>query len=132
MSAGDCRLVPAMQGHPALQALRGKATLILDTTYCDPRYTFPSQQEVLAYALRAFAAESSANPRTLFLFGTYTIGKERLFLEVARAANKKVTTTTLPLPQRHHTRPLPLRLPLSSQTYPPFPPFPTQRSQNTP
>lgn len=30
------------------------------------------------------------NPRVLYLFGTYTIGKERLFLEVARTLGQKV------------------------------------------
>jgi DNA cross-link repair 1A protein len=30
------------------------------------------------------------NPRVLFLFGTYTIGKERLFMEVARTLGKQV------------------------------------------
>jgi hypothetical protein len=30
------------------------------------------------------------NPRALYVFGSYTIGKERLFLEVARSLGKKV------------------------------------------
>ena len=45
LHTGDCRLVRSMQAHPALAALRGRADLILDTTYCDPAYTFPSQEE---------------------------------------------------------------------------------------
>ncbi len=48
---------------------------------CVPMYS--------AALLQAVKAESF-NPRTLFLFGTYTIGKERLFLEVARTIGKKV------------------------------------------
>jgi hypothetical protein len=32
----------------------------------------------------------SFNPRCLFLFGSYTIGKERLFLHVAQALRSKV------------------------------------------
>ena len=43
-----------MQSQPELQALVGRrCVLVLDTTYCDPQYTFPSQQHVVAEALRA-------------------------------------------------------------------------------
>jgi hypothetical protein len=45
------------------------------------QYDFPSQADTLAYTLAAVRAEIF-NPRALFVFGTYTIGKERLFLEV--------------------------------------------------
>ena len=47
--------------------------------------------QVLQFVVDAVKAEAF-NPRTLFLFGTYTIGKEKLFLEVARALNRKVTS----------------------------------------
>jgi DNA cross-link repair 1A protein len=34
------------------------------------------------------------NPRCLFLFGTYTIGKERLFMHVATALQRKASSDT--------------------------------------
>ncbi|KAI7837835.1 hypothetical protein COHA_008323 [Chlorella ohadii] len=107
LHTGDCRLVADMQQEAVLQAVRqavalaaadaagvlrqpgGKADLILDTTYCSPEYAFPSQQEVLKFAIDAVKAEAF-NPKTLFLFGSYTIGKERLFLEAARVLQRKI------------------------------------------
>lgn len=47
--------------------------------------------QVLQFVLEAVRAEAF-NPATLFLFGSYTIGKERLFLEVARILKRKVYT----------------------------------------
>ena len=47
------------------------------------------QEAVLRFVLDAVRAETFNDARTLFLFGSYTIGKERLFLEVARQLGKK-------------------------------------------
>ena len=43
---GDCRCCPAMRAEPALAALRGRVTLVADTTYADPKYHFPTQEQV--------------------------------------------------------------------------------------
>ncbi|CAH2057823.1 unnamed protein product [Thlaspi arvense] len=63
--------------------------LILDTTYCNPQYDFPKQEAVIQFVVEAIQAEAF-NPKTLFLIGSYTIGKERLFLEVARVLREKI------------------------------------------
>lgn len=54
LHTGDARLTKeATQNNHLLQAMRGKAVLVLDTTYCNPEYSFPSQQEVLHFTMRA-------------------------------------------------------------------------------
>jgi hypothetical protein len=54
-----------------------------------PQTKLVFQAEVIRFAVDAVRAEAF-NAKTLFLFGSYTIGKERLFLEVARQLSMKV------------------------------------------
>ena len=54
LHCGDARLCPeATRNQPILQGLVGRAVLVLDTTYADPAYCFPPQQDVLDWVLRA-------------------------------------------------------------------------------
>jgi hypothetical protein len=54
LHTGDARLSPeATRGQAVLQGLVGRAVLVLDTTYADPSYCFPPQQDVLDWVLRA-------------------------------------------------------------------------------
>ncbi|XVF88997.1 hypothetical protein PTKIN_Ptkin19aG0096400 [Pterospermum kingtungense] len=88
LHTGDFRFSEEMAGMSIWHACPIH-TLILDTTYCNPQYDFPKQEGVIQFVIEAIQAEAF-NPKTLFLIGSYTIGKERLFLEVARVLRKKV------------------------------------------
>ncbi|TKY74835.1 DNA cross-link repair protein SNM1 [Spatholobus suberectus] len=95
LHTGDFRFTEEMTINPLLQMCPIN-TLILDTTYCNPQYDFPKQEAVIQFVIDAIQAEAF-NPKTLFLIGSYTIGKERLFLEVARSLHKKVHVTAAKL-----------------------------------
>lgn len=80
-----------MQQAP-LRALR-KTTLdeiFLDTTYCDAKYTLPSQAEAIQATISIFEEELKQKAKTLHLFGAYTIGKEKMYLSVASKFGMKV------------------------------------------
>jgi hypothetical protein len=65
-------------------------TLFLDTTYGGgPQHAFPPQDAVVGAAVDV-ARRYAADPGVLLLFGAYTIGKERLFMAVARALGERV------------------------------------------
>ncbi|KAK3032211.1 hypothetical protein RJ639_036141, partial [Escallonia herrerae] len=95
LHTGDFRLSEEMMRISILQTCPVH-TLILDSTYCDPQYDFPKQDAVIQFVIEAIQAEAF-NPKTLFLIGSYTIGKERLFVEVARVLRKKVYVTAAKL-----------------------------------
>ncbi|KAL0312096.1 UNVERIFIED_CONTAM: DNA cross-link repair 1A protein [Sesamum radiatum] len=95
LHTGDFRFCEEMKDLSILQACPIH-TLILDTTYCNPQYDFPKQDAIIQFVIDAIQAEAF-NPKTLFLIGSYTIGKEKLFIEVARALRKKVYVTAAKL-----------------------------------
>jgi len=88
-----------MMGMPRLRAFGNSSPrldeLFLDTTYCNKKYTLPTQEEAIRAAIEVAEKEMATskknkNMKTLFLFGSYTIGKERIYISVAEHLKMKV------------------------------------------
>jgi len=67
--------------------------LMLDTTYCASKWTFPDQSVVLDKIREIAAAEIKREPRTLFLCGSYSVGKERAIQAVCQGAGGRASVT---------------------------------------
>ncbi|XP_053617240.1 uncharacterized protein Snm1 [Plodia interpunctella] len=90
LHCGDFRACPMMESYPIFWN-KDIHTIYLDTTYCNPRYDFPTQEQSLEMALyllrqKKFALEKVGKKfsSVLIVCGTYTIGKEKFFLGMAR------------------------------------------------
>lgn len=78
----------------SLLSTSGLDDLYLDTTYCDPKYNLPTQKDAIAATVKVAEQEMSrataAKRKVLMLFGAYTIGKERIYMAVAKHLKCKV------------------------------------------
>lgn len=86
LHTGDFRACRAMQSYPEFRECHVH-TLYLDTTYCNQRYRFPLQKEVIDFVIQVTQAALKKNNRTLVVVGAYSIGKERVYLGIAEALN---------------------------------------------
>ncbi|CAK6956625.1 DNA cross-link repair 1A protein [Scomber scombrus] len=89
LHTGDFRADSSMEMYPELLSCRVQ-TLYLDTTYCSPEYTFPKQQEVINFAASTAFELVTLHPRTLVVCGSYSVGKEKVFLALAEVLGSKV------------------------------------------
>lgn len=85
---GDFRFSDSMKKDPFLCQFVGSDAVFLDTTYCNPKFAFPSQEESINYIVSTIEKvrnqnEGSEEP-VLVLIATYVIGKERILLEISR------------------------------------------------
>ncbi len=64
--------------------------IYLDTTYLDSYYTFLPQAKIVALGAQVARNEIRAQANTLIICGTYTIGKERVFMAIAESLECKV------------------------------------------
>ncbi|XP_030507869.2 DNA ligase 6 isoform X1 [Cannabis sativa] len=91
---GDFRFCHSMKSDTILREFVGSDSVFLDTTYCNPKFIFPSQEESIEYivsVIERVTSESKGSVKdVLFLVATYVIGKEKILLEIARKCNRKI------------------------------------------
>ncbi|XP_026489022.2 DNA cross-link repair 1A protein-like [Vanessa tameamea] len=90
LHTGDFRASDVMESYPVFWN-KDVHTIYLDTTYCNPRYDFPKQDQSLEMALNLLREKKTALEKVgkkfssvLIVCGTYTIGKEKFFHGMAR------------------------------------------------
>ncbi|KAF7309980.1 DNA cross-link repair protein PSO2/SNM1 [Mycena indigotica] len=114
LHCGDFRASPQHTEHPAVNGKR-LDHVYLDTTYLDPRYTFPPQPLVILacadlakrlsegkspdsagstrmdqYMTSPVKSKQKERERILMVVGTYSVGKERIVKAVAEAIDSKI------------------------------------------
>lgn len=90
LHTGDFRASDELCNNKLLQNIKID-TVHMDTTYCDSFYKFLPQSEIIELGVEVVQKElKTRQNKTLVVCGSYTIGKERIFVAIAEAFNAKV------------------------------------------
>lgn len=91
---GDFRYHSSMKEDGLISQFVGCDAIFLDTTYCNPKFLFPSQQESIDHivsVIKRIREDFMIQEKSvLFLVATYVVGKERILLEIAQRCKRKV------------------------------------------
>ncbi|KAH6759956.1 DNA LIGASE 6 [Perilla frutescens var. frutescens] len=92
---GDFRYRDEMKNENVISEFIGADAVFLDTTYCNPKFVFPSQEESIDYIVGVIERLSVENAgvtanNVLFLVATYVIGKERILMDISRRCKRKI------------------------------------------
>ncbi|GKU97649.1 hypothetical protein SLEP1_g10767 [Rubroshorea leprosula] len=91
---GDCRFSDSMKSDRFLSEFVGCDAIFLDTTYCNPKFVFPSQEESVEYVVnvvgRIGGEYMESKKSVLFLVATYVVGKEKILVEIASRCHRKI------------------------------------------
>ncbi|KAI8098392.1 DNA repair metallo-beta-lactamase-domain-containing protein [Gilbertella persicaria] len=107
LHTGDFRATPRMCLHPLIRQPQNPPlhSVYLDTTYMNPQYAFPAQEECIQAVcdvvsnhnknktpslLEKWIKSPVKKKKPLIVVGTYTIGKERVFINVAKMLQCKI------------------------------------------
>ena len=88
LHCGDFRADAGVCANALLRA-RPLDVVYLDTTYCRKSYTFPDQPVALDIIAKVVRDEKQRESKTLFLVGSYSIGKEKVLSTVAAAVGSR-------------------------------------------
>ncbi|KFK41071.1 hypothetical protein AALP_AA2G081800 [Arabis alpina] len=91
---GDFRFCDSMRLDSFLSAFIGCDGVFLDTTYCNPKFVFPTQEESVDYVVSVIdkidGESADTKKKVLFLVATYVVGKEKILVEIARRCKRKI------------------------------------------
>ncbi|KAI3451800.1 hypothetical protein Pfo_008465 [Paulownia fortunei] len=92
---GDFRYRDEMKNESVISEFIGADAVFLDTTYCNPKFVFPSQEESIDYIVGVIEkigvqSEGVIVNNVLFLVATYVIGKERILVEISQRCKRKI------------------------------------------
>lgn len=92
---GDFRYSDEMKNENVMSEFIGADAVFLDTTYCNPKFVFPSQNESIDYIVGVIERLRVENvgvtaKNVLFLVATYVIGKERILVEISQRCKRKI------------------------------------------
>ena len=92
LHCGDFRYHEKMKQYPCLKNMKPRMIthLYLDTTFNDAKFCFPPQEKAIESIVEVCKSHLKNHKTPLFLFGTYSIGKEKVFSAVAKELNVKV------------------------------------------